>query len=169
MKFGLTILIAIIAGFAISGVVGLMTPSEPESTPVKTVSGTSQQLSDTLLATNAYIKSTIPGIKVSSGYVTLTNQGTEPLVLIGAETTQAKHTEFHRMFLQNSRMAMRKVDKVEIPAGETFVFKPNDFHFMFMGLSQQFKSGETIDVDLISISGERYTVSMPIMDVKSTR
>ena len=126
-----------------------------------------QPINSNLLIENARAKSTIPGIKVSAGYLKLTNNSSETIRFIGAETSAAKNTEFHRMVMHESKMVMRKVDKIEIKPKQSFEFKPNGYHLMFMNLKQQFKPGESITLTLIQDNGKTYDVVLPITVMKS--
>lgn len=120
-----------------------------------------------LLVENGQVKSTIPGIKVSAGYLKLTNNSNETICFVGAKTPAARHTEFHRMVMHDGRMAMRKVDMVEIKAKQSFEFNENGYHLMFMGLKQQFKPGESISLTLIDDNGKAYELLLPIVAVES--
>ncbi|MDA0148101.1 copper chaperone PCu(A)C [Vibrio sp. LaRot3] len=111
----------------------------------------------------AYAKATIPGIKVSSGYFSLTNLGDKPLRFVGVETPAVKHTEFHRMFMRDSKMAMRKVDYIEVEPNQTFELTPGGYHLMFMGVQQQLKPNTSLQLTLIEESGQRYDFDMPIV------
>ncbi len=108
------------------------------------------------------VKSTIPGIKVSSGYLTFHNDSDNLIKLTRVSTPAARVTEFHRMFLRDSKMAMRKVDVIEIAAKTQFQFKPNGHHLMFMGLQKRLEAGQSIEVTFYQDSGQTLTVSMPI-------
>ncbi|WP_260261778.1 copper chaperone PCu(A)C [Vibrio intestinalis] len=121
------------------------------------------QVTDTVLVENARVKATIPGIKVSSGYFSITNSGDAPLRFVAAETSASQHTEFHRMFMRDSKMAMRKVDYIEVEPKQTFELTPGGYHLMFMGVTQQLKPDTSLVITLIEQSGERYQFSMPIV------
>ncbi|MBD1556470.1 copper chaperone PCu(A)C [Vibrio sp. S9_S30] len=136
---------------------------QPDPLPSRQV----QRLTDEIHVDYARIKATIPGIKVTSGYLNITNKGTETVRFTEVETEAAKHTEFHRMFLRDSRMAMRKADVIEVKPNETFKLEPSGHHLMLMGLTQRFKAGETIKVTLIRDNGERYTLDFPVMANKA--
>ena len=45
--------------------------------------------------------------------------------------------------------AMKPVDRVELPAGDTVEFKPGSYHVMLMGLSKDLTAGGTIELDLV--------------------
>lgn len=127
----------------------------------------SQQVNSDLLIENARAKSTIPGVKVSAGYLKLTNNSQRTMHFIAAQTPAAKYTEFHRIVMRDNKMAMRKVDSIEIKAQQSFEFTENGYHLMFMGLKQALKSGESITVTLTEDNGQTYQIILPIVAMKS--
>lgn len=85
------------------------------------------------------------GAKVSAGYLTITNNGSEADRLVSVASPVAGKTELHEMAVDSSGvMTMRPLaDGVEIPAGATVELKPGGMHVMFMGVMQWAKEGET--------------------------
>ncbi|PSV33053.1 MULTISPECIES: copper chaperone PCu(A)C [unclassified Photobacterium] len=122
-----------------------------------------QTVNDVLTIENARAKATIPGVKVSAGYMKITNDTDEPIRLVEANSSIAKHTEFHRMFMRDSQMAMRKVDALEIPANGSIELKPKDYHLMFMGVKEALKPGQEIKVTLVADNGEKFDVQLTVM------
>ncbi|PSV36417.1 transporter [Photobacterium sp. GB-27] len=122
-----------------------------------------QNVNDVLTIENARAKATIPGVKVSAGYMKITNDTDEPIRLVEANSSIAKHTEFHRMFMRDSQMAMRKVDALEIPANGSIELKPKDYHLMFMGVKEALKPGQEIKVTLVADNGEKFDVQLTVM------
>ncbi|WP_047044894.1 copper chaperone PCu(A)C [Vibrio mexicanus] len=125
--------------------------------------GESQSISDAITIEDARAKATIPGVKVGAGYLTIVNESDETLRLTEAKTTVAEHTEIHRMFMRDSKMAMRKVEYVEIEANEKFYLKPGGYHLMFMMLNQRLTDGESIEVELVFDNGTTATIDMPVI------
>ena len=163
-KIGIVCFIAFLLAFSVAYYEKTKKPFyQPDPLPSSEV----QRLTDKAYVDYARIKATIPGIKVTSGYLNITNKGADTVRCTHVETDAAKHTEFHRMFLRDSRMAMRKIEVIEVKPNETFKLEPNGYHLMLMGLTQRFKAGETIKVTLIRDNGERYTLDFPVMAVKA--
>jgi copper(I)-binding protein len=125
-----------------------------------------QQVFADLLVENARAKATIPGVKVSAGYLKLTNNSDQTMHFTLAKTSAAKYTEYHNMIMDNSKMVMRKVDVIEIKPQQSFVFKEKSYHLMFMGLNQRFTPGELITVTLIRENGQTYDILLPIMEMQ---
>jgi hypothetical protein len=45
-------------------------------------------------------------------------------------------------------MGMRPIDRLEIPAGGTVELKPGSYHIMLIGLNQELKPGDKIEITL---------------------
>ncbi len=127
----------------------------------------SQQVDSALLIENTRAKSTIPGVKVSAGYLKLTNNSQRTMHFIAAQTPAAKYTEFHQIVMRDNKMAMRKVDSIEIKAQQSFEFTENGYHLMFMELKQALKPGESITLILTEDNGQTYEIELPIVMMKS--
>lgn len=125
-----------------------------------------QQINAALTVENATAKATIPGAKVSSGYMKIINNSDKAITLTGATTAIAKHTEFHRMFMRDSKMAMRKVDALEIPAKGSITLASNGYHLMFMGVKNALKADQVITVRMQQADGEQFDVQLLVMPLK---
>ena len=111
------------------------------------------------------IRATAPGMAVTGGYVTITNNGQAGDRLVGASAGFAKRVEIHEMIHDNGVMKMRqRSGGIEIPAGETVMLKPGGLHIMFMGLGETMAPGDMRDVTLEFASG--HVVSVPAMVLK---
>jgi len=76
--------------------------------------------------------------------------------LLAAESDAAKLVEVHETYNKSEdMMGMRHVEFVEIPANETFKFKPKSYHVMLIGLTNNLAIGDTITFNLeFAIAGK---------------
>ena len=75
------------------------------------------------------------GAKVGAGYLTITNEGTEPDRLIALTSPVARKVTLHGSVKEGDVVKMRKLEKgIEIKPGETVELKPEGAHVMFEGL-----------------------------------
>jgi len=89
-------------------------------------------------------KATPPNAPVSGGYMTITNNGSQPDRLVSVSTPFAPKVEIHEMTMEGDVMKMRPVaGGLEIPAGGSVELKPGGYHVMFMDLSEPLKEGES--------------------------
>ncbi len=86
----------------------------------------------------------------SAIYMTIKNAGSEADALVKAATSVSNVTEIHEMIMENQVMKMRPVagQRLDIPAGGNVELKPGGVHLMLIGLKQQLKPGDKVDVTL---------------------
>lgn len=123
---------------------------------------TKQNITEYLVIENARLNSTIPGVKVTSGYMKLINTSDKNIKFVAAKTDIAEHTEFHHMFMQNGKMLMRAVDYIEIQPNGFFELKPSDYHLMLINLNKNLEPGEQASLTLITDNGKDYEIDMVI-------
>jgi copper(I)-binding protein len=98
---------------------------------------------------NPWARATPKGAKVSAGYLTITNKGTQPDRLIGGSATVASRFEVHTTVTENGVGQMRQVEALEIKPGETIELKPGGMHVMLTGLKQPLQQGQTVKGTLV--------------------
>lgn len=103
-----------------------------------------------LTITDPFSRATPAAAPVAGGFVTISNNGSEPDRLIGGEAPFAEMIELHETSMEGDVMKMQKVeDGIVIPAGETVTLKPGGLHIMFMKLEEPLKEGETRKATLV--------------------
>lgn len=115
-----------------------------------------------------WARASLPGTKVSGGYVTITNHSDTADKLIDASAVRSGRTEIHQMSVTDGIMTMRPIGDggLEIPAHSTVELKPGGFHIMFMKLPEPFKAGETVEVNLTFEKAGETTLALPIKPLK---
>ncbi|MBM1170167.1 copper chaperone PCu(A)C [Microvirga arabica] len=90
-------------------------------------------------------RATPGGAKVASGYMRITNSGSEPDRLVGGSTVVAERFEVHRSTVVDGVARMEPVTGgLEIGPGQTVELKPGTLHAMLVNLRQGLKPGETV-------------------------
>lgn len=91
------------------------------------------------------------GARVTAGYLSITNNGTQADRLIEVRSDIADSAEIHDMSVDgNGVMTMRPLgDGIEIPAGEEVKLAPGSFHIMFMEPDRAYKEGERFTGTLV--------------------
>jgi copper(I)-binding protein len=90
-------------------------------------------------------RATPGGAKVASGYMRITNTGSEPDRLVGGSTVVAERFEVHRSTVVEGVAHMEPVSGgLEIAPGQTVELKPGSLHAMLVNLRQGLKPGETV-------------------------
>jgi copper(I)-binding protein len=81
-----------------------------------------------------YARAVPPGQPNSAVFLSLTNSSAQDRALVGAESPAAGVTELHTHVNEDGMMRMRRIDRIELPAGETVTLKPGGLHVMLIGL-----------------------------------
>lgn len=87
----------------------------------------------------ARINKPAPGQRMSAGYFTLMNHGTEAITLTKI-ASDAADVQMHTTTLEASGTTMRPLDKITIAPNGQIVFQPGGNHLMIRNLSAEAKS-----------------------------
>ena len=113
-------------------------------------------LGGTLSVTNAWSRSTPPGVKVGVAYFTLKNDTGKSDRLLKVSSPVAEKVQVHRTEVLDGIARMREVAVLHVDAGQTVKFEPNGMHLMLMGLKKPFVEGQTFELDLVfEVAGAR--------------
>ena len=122
-----------------------------------------------LILSGAFTRATLPGAPVAGGYITITNNGAEDDVLVGAKADIAKETQIHEMAIEGDVMKMRQLENgLVIPAGETVTLEPGGLHIMFMGLHGALAEGEKVPVTLSFEKAGDITIELDVAATAAT-
>lgn len=106
--------------------------------------------SGSLTIENPWTRAMPPGAKVGGGFMVITNSGDTADTLVALKTPRADRGEIHEMTMAEGVMKMRELEAgLEVPAGGSVELKPGSYHVMFMGVTDGFKEGETIEGTLV--------------------
>lgn len=99
----------------------------------------------------------------SAVYMHLANTSATADALIGASTDVAEVVELHTVINEQGVMKMRPVPQIDLPANGTQQLKPGGFHVMLLGITQDLKEGDTIDLTLTFEQAGDVTITAPVM------
>lgn len=108
---------------------------------------------------NPTIKTTPPGITNSAAYFTIINNGEKDITLIDVASDAAQRVEMHEHVVSNGAMKMQKMGPLTIPAKGSVSFQPGGSHIMFIGVTNNIKSGDKIDITFSFDDGTNKTIS----------
>lgn len=121
-----------------------------------------------LMISDAVMRAALPGGRVTAGYMTITNTGSQDDALISVSYNGAKKSEIHTMEMVNDVMKMRPVDGgLTIPAGQTVTLKPGGLHLMFMGLTERPMAGDEAIISLEFEKAGPVTLTLPVKKIMS--
>ena len=113
-------------------------------------------LAGELSITNAWSRSTPPGVTVGVAYFMLKNDTGKSDRLLKITTPVASKLQVHRTEILDGMARMREVAVLHVDAGQTLEFAPNGLHVMLMGLKQPLVEGTTFEIELLfEVAGPR--------------
>ena len=119
-------------------------------------------LAGELAITNAWSRSTPPGVSVGVAYFTLKNGTGKSDRLLRITTPAASKAQVHRTEILDGMARMREVAVLHVDAGQTLEFAPNGMHLMLMGLKQPLVEGKDFEIVLLfEVAGPR-TVTVAV-------
>jgi periplasmic copper chaperone A len=90
-----------------------------------------------------------PGVPHAAAYVDIRVEGDTPAVLVGASTRASASVELHDMRMDEGVMQMRRVERIEVPAGTLQTMRPGGgYHLMLMDLTAPLRLGERFPMTL---------------------
>jgi copper(I)-binding protein len=116
-------------------------------------------------------RATAPGAATGAVFAELSNVGTTPDQLIGAEvaSTIVDKVEVHLSSKgADGVMRMAPVAAVEIPAGGGVALKPGSYHIMLIGLKQPLIEGQKLPVTLIFAKAGKVETKSIIAGIAAT-
>ena len=120
----------------------------------------------TLSVGDPYIRAVPPGQTNSAAFMTIENRGDEPRALVAAESSASGVVELHTHLEEDGMMKMRRVDRIDLPAGETVTLEPGGLHLMLIGLTQDLKPGDELELTLIYDDDGRQQIKVPVRQIK---
>ncbi|SEF69290.1 copper chaperone PCu(A)C [Marinobacterium lutimaris] len=114
---------------------------------------------------DAYARAVPPGQPNSAAFMQITNKGDAALTLTGATTSVAGVAELHTHIQDEGVMRMRRIDGIELPAGESVSLKPGGLHVMLIGLEKNLAAGDKIDLTLEFSDGSSEALEIPVQPV----
>ncbi len=109
-----------------------------------------------LAVTNAWSRSTPPGVTVGVVYFTLKNDTGKSDRLLKLSTPVASKAQVHRTEILDGIARMREVAVLHVDAGQTLEFEPNGMHVMLTGLKKPLVEGQKFDLELLfEVAGPR--------------
>ena len=113
-----------------------------------------------------YARAVPPGQPNSAVFMGITNATGSDRALVSAESGASEVVELHTHTMEEGMMKMRKVDKIDLPAGETVALAPGGLHVMLIGLKDQLAPGGEVAVKLTFDDGTSADITAPVREVQ---
>ncbi|MEW8028526.1 MAG: copper chaperone PCu(A)C [Candidatus Thiodiazotropha sp.] len=119
-------------------------------------------VADAIMVDDPYIRAVPPGQPNSASFMALHNMGKEGSALMAASSPAAEVVELHTHTMEEGMMRMRKVEKIDLPAGEVVKLQPGGLHLMLIGLKQKLVPDEKVSLTLGFEDGSSLQVDVPV-------
>jgi len=103
---------------------------------------------------DAWARATPAGARMGAIYLTIESAAADRLLAAAVPDSVAEETQIHETIVipdssgGASRMTMRPVAALELPAGQPVQLKPGGYHIMLMGMKRALKAGDRVAVTL---------------------
>jgi copper(I)-binding protein len=114
--------------------------------------GAHASAADHVHASHAWIR-LLPGDLPAGAYVTLQNDGDQPVALVGARSTIYTEAMLHQSSNEGGTSRMNAVDSLPVPAHGTAMLAPAGYHLMLMKPNKPVKPGDTVRLQLSFTDG----------------
>jgi periplasmic copper chaperone A len=98
-------------------------------------------------------------------YLRIVNHASGPDRLISASTPVAARTDLHMTVHDGDVTRMRRLESIDIGAGETVAFEPGGAHVMLTGLAAPLREGESFELTLEFEAAGPMTVEVPVKSI----
>jgi copper(I)-binding protein len=112
---------------------------------------------------DAWARTSTEGMN-SAVYFVIQNHNAEADELIGAASNVADAVEVHESKMEGDVMTMNRVESIVLEPSAKVEFMPGGFHVMLIGLKQDLKAGDEIEVTLQFRNGPDITVKATVKD-----
>jgi copper(I)-binding protein len=85
-----------------------------------------------LVATDVTVKRPMPGMQMTAGYLSFTNNSAQPITLTNVTSSQFDVVEMHESVIEDGMARMYPLGDLTIVAGATVLFEPGGKHLMLM-------------------------------------
>lgn len=113
----------------------------------------------------AKVREVPPGQVNSAAFMTVRNAGPGDRALVGAESDIAEAVELHSHIHDGGMMRMRRIDRIDIPAGTQTRLEPGGLHIMLIGLNRRLRGGDEVELTLVFADGSRFPVRAPVQPI----
>jgi copper(I)-binding protein len=133
--------------------------------PILPVLLASAPLNAEVIVEDAWIRGLPPGVANTSAYMTLTNTGTEEVVLTGASSPVAGSVLLHATMNHDGMLHMTHLASLAIPAGAEVKLESGGTHLMLMELKESPRPGVEVTLTLEFADGSAQTLQLPVRSV----
>ena len=114
-----------------------------------------------LVASDVVVSKPKPGMNVAAGYLTLSNNTSQPIIITHVASPQFESVEMHESVIEDGMARMYALGEMTILAKSSVVFQPGGKHLMLMRPVGEF---DTVTLDFIAGKAVVLTVNVTLSD-----
>ena len=111
---------------------------------------------------NAWIRAIPPGIKMTAGYGTISNDTADELVIDSFTSPFFRDVSLHRTEVVDGVNKMREVENLVIAPGESLELAPGGYHLMLMLPSQSIVQNQVVPLEMHTADGRTLNFEVPV-------
>jgi periplasmic copper chaperone A len=115
-----------------------------------------------LVIGHPWSRPTPAGMSMGVAYLSITNNGAEPDVLIGASSAAAASVQIHQTTISEGMARMRPLAEVKIAPGATVKIEPGGIHLMLVDLHEPLQPGKSVPLTLEFRHAGKVTVQLSV-------
>ena len=118
-----------------------------------------------IMVSDQYVRATPPHAKNSAAFLSISNHSNKVVKLIAASSGIADRVELHSHLKEDGMMKMRQVKEVVINANSVVTLQPGGYHVMFLGLKDDLKEGQNVNITLYFDNGNEINIDAPVQKI----
>ena len=119
------------------------------------------QESAPLVASDVVVAKPRPGMSMTAGYLTLSNNASQPIIITHVASPQFESVEMHESVIEDGMARMYALGDLTILAKSSVVFQPGAKHLMLMRPVGEF---DTVSLDFFAGKAVVLTVNVALSD-----
>lgn len=110
----------------------------------------------------AWARETIPGTSSSALFATINNGNSTAVALVAVTVQGVEKAELHTSTEQGGMMRMRRVERIELDAGQAVELAPGGYHVMLFRLSEPLLAGSRLPAQFEFSNGEKVSAEVEV-------
>jgi periplasmic copper chaperone A len=111
---------------------------------------------------DAWIREAPPGASAMAGYMRITNNSGNNIILHNVSSPAFEAIEFHRSIEKDGVYVMEPHLHLHIAANATIELKPGDYHLMMFNPTSALKQGDTAKIELFFSDEQVINATIPV-------
>ena len=118
---------------------------------------------DDLIIRDGYINEAPPTVSILGGYMTITNQSDEDIIIKNLESPNFELVEIHETQIENDVVKMNRLVQLRINARESIHLEPGGKHLMFIDPVIPLRAGDQVRLIIIFADGTQMNQNLDVI------